>query len=127
MNRHEATRRVMQSIFRRGTENALRYVAPDGSRPVVVCTPNEYLSEVSKRVDAAGGSANVVLAETKRYSIIIMESVAGDAEDVGSEAVNADISMGMFFIRAKSRRGKANIFHIGSVNAESQIQAFDYA
>jgi len=126
MNRHEATRRVMRSIMRPDSKVRLRYVASDGSRPVVVCTPNEYLSDVAKRIEAVGGSANVVLAEVKRFKIMVIESVPDDSP-VESEGVNAEISMGMFYIRAKAKGRRSGTFHIGGVNVESTEQAFDYA
>lgn len=126
MNRHEATRRVMRSIMRPDSKVNLRYVAPDGSRPVVVCTPNEYLSQVTQRIDAVGGSANVVLAEMKRFKIMVIEAVPDDSE-AESEGVNAEISMGMFYIRAKAKSRRTSTFHIGGVNVESSEQAFEYA
>lgn len=126
MNRHEATRRVMKNIMRPDSKVVLRYVAPDGSRPVVVCTPNEYLSDVAQRIEAVGGSANVVMAEVKRFKIMVIESVPDDSQGE-AEGVNAEISMGMFYIRAKGRGRRSGTFQIGGVNVESAEQAFEYA
>lgn len=126
MNRHEATRRVFNSITRPDSKVKLRYVAPDGSRPLVVCTPGEYLSEVAARIEAVGGSANVVLAEVNRFKVMVIEAIP-DGVPAESEGVNADISMGMFYIRAKNGGRKNGTFHIGGVNVESAAQTFEYA
>lgn len=125
MNRHEATRKVLMSLAFSGAESRLSYVAPDGSRPIVVCTPNEYLGEVTQRVDALGGAANLILAETNRFRAMVIETVpddsAGEPEDV-----NGDISMGMFWIRTQRRKDRNALFHIAGVGVSSP-QSFAYA
>ncbi|HWU30178.1 MAG TPA: hypothetical protein VN041_13935 [Microbacterium sp.] len=126
MNRHEATRRVMHSIMRPDSAVKLRYVAADGSRPVVVCTPGEYLSDVTKRIDAVGGSANVIMAEVRRFKVMVIEAVP-DGVEADSEGVNAELSMGMFYLRANSKARRTGTFHIGGVNVDSATQAFEYA
>jgi hypothetical protein len=126
MNRHEATRRVMMTLSQPGSETKIPFVAPDGSRPIVVCTPGEYLSEVTKRVDAVGGAANLVLAEVKQFQSMTIETVQYEGAEADAEDVNADISMGMFWIRARGRRGKQSLFHIAGVDV-STPQAFSYA
>lgn len=126
MNRHEATRRVMMSLTAPGGSDRLRFVAPDGSRPIVVCTPNEYLSDVLQRVDALGGSANVVLAEMKRFQVMTIGSNPVDAVDDESQSVNPDVSMGMFWIRASRSGKRLSTFHLAGVDVTAPL-AFAYA
>lgn len=126
MNRHEATRRVMMSLSAPGGSQRLRYVAPDGSRPIVVCTPNEYLSDVLARVDALGGAANLVLAEVKRFHVLTITSAEVDeAEGAKSQSVNPDVSMGMFWIRT-SQTSRRNVFHLAGIDATKPV-SFAYA
>lgn len=127
MNRHETTRRVLHTIWNQGIEaEALEYVAPDGSRPVVVCTPGEHYKDVRARVDAAGGSANVILAEVRSFRTMIIERVDDEATET-SEGVNAEISMGMLAIRMAASRRKQHRFHIAGSNVNAGTGEFAYA
>lgn len=116
----------MQSIWGPLNEGALSYVAPDGSKPIVVCTPNEYFSDVTARVKAVGGSANVVLAEVNRFRVMVLESIPGEVTSE-SEGVNADLSMGMLFLRMSSNRNKRGLIHIAGVSVNSGSREFAYA
>jgi hypothetical protein len=103
MNRHVATRRVMKSIAVGPRVVSLPFTAPDGSKPLVVTTPGEYLSAVIERVMALGGSANVALADAKGFSIFVIESDADAEEGPVDDLFNDDMSMGMFHIKTRTR------------------------
>ncbi|WP_300265882.1 hypothetical protein [Microbacterium sp.] len=129
MNRHEATRRVMRKLMQPESKSRLRVVADDGSTPIVVCTPNEYLSDVIARVDLIGGRANVVYAEVKRFRVFSIRAVENDGSDQSeTTGHNADMSMGMFMIKHVAA-GK-NVFRVKS-GAELAVSpaegAFSYA
>ena len=127
MNRHEATRRVMMTLAFTNADSKLRYVADDGSRPIVVCTPGEYLSDVTKRVDAVGGAANLILAEVKQFQMMTIETASDDeASEADTEAVNADISIGMFWIRAGRHQTGESFFRLAGVDVTAP-QAYAYA
>lgn len=98
---------------------ALPFTAQDGSKPLVVATPNEYVSEVIKRVEAVGGSANVALAEARKFTIFIIEGEANDAPMDDRQDVSDDMSMGMFWLKAKVKRSSQ--FRIR--NAEAKFPA----
>ncbi|WP_203138420.1 hypothetical protein [Microbacterium sp. JZ31] len=129
MNRHEATRRVVAAIAFGPQEVGLPYVAPDGSQPLVVATPAEYLSDVLVRVDAVGGSANVALAEVKRFSIftITKAMTAVDASEESTDHLNSDMSMGMFKIKYTGRRKSHFAVKGVDVEVNSEASSFAYA
>jgi hypothetical protein len=105
MNRDDATRRVMMSIATRFPRIQLPYVAPDGSKPLVVATPNENVSDVIERVKAAGGSANIALAEARRFRIFVIEGELGsESPSEDHEDINNEMSMGMLWLKTQSRK-----------------------
>jgi hypothetical protein len=106
MNRHEATRRVLRRLGSPDSKITLSVKAEDGSFPIVVCTPGEYLSEVLERVNLVGGSANVVLAEVKSFQVFSLHKGQGDHPSGKATGLNADLSMGMFLIKHRGK-GKA--------------------
>ena len=122
----------MKSIAVGPREVNLPFIAPDGSRPIVVATPNEHVSSVLARVEAAGGTANVALAEAQRFTVFVIRGTDGDnpSEDGElTEVVNKDLSMGMLWLRASRKRsGKANYrLRDGASIAPAQSQEFAYA
>lgn len=132
MNRHEATRRVITSIAVGGTKVRLPYIAPDGSQPLVVTTPGEYLSEVMKRVDAVGGGANIALAEVSRFFIFEIAparaaTAAAPIESSPTDHLNGDMSMGMFKLRYTGRKNAR--FAVKGVDVEvgAESSSFAYA
>lgn len=129
MNRHEATRRVLRTMTLGTREVTLPYSADDGSQPLVVTTPGEYLSEVLKRIEVVGGSANVAVAETRRFSVFKITKAPARTSNSAlvTEELNADMSMGMFKIRYTGRRHAR--FALKGVGAEvsSEASTFAYA
>lgn len=107
MNRHSAARRVLKSIAVGPKKINLPFTAPDGSKPIVVATPAEYLSDVIARVEAAGGSANVVLAEAKSFVVFTLMGSESDTVDDAVESVNTDMSMGMLWLKYNAQRKKS--------------------
>lgn len=125
MNRHEATRRVMKTMALRSAA-VLPIVSEDGSRPLVVTTPNEYLSEVLKRIEAVGGSASVALAETKQFFVFAIEGTGTrglDAEFGPSDPLNGDMSMGMFHIRYSQAKKHGRSFHLKGSGLTVSLEA----
>ena len=128
MNRDDATRRVMTAIAVGPKRVVLPFTAADGSKPLVVTTPNEYLSTVIERIDAVGGSANVALAEARRFTIFMIERQREFVESEDSDQeVNQDLSMGMFYIHAA--RNRSSNFTIRDARAliPAKRQEFAYA
>ncbi|QNE44963.1 hypothetical protein F1C15_15085 [Frigoribacterium sp. NBH87] len=105
----------------------LQYTAEDGSQPLVVTTPNEYLSEVIARMKALGGSANIALAKAKSFQLGSLEYAGESEEFAGVDVVNHDMSMGMLFM--KLERGTLGPFTVraAGVTASADVRAFAYA
>ncbi|WP_147374425.1 hypothetical protein [Microbacterium sp. AG238] len=122
---------MMKSIAVGPRRVNLPYAAPDGTRPLVVATPNEHISAVIARVAAAGGAANVALAEARKFVVFVMRSEDEDVPDAPgeiSEDVNEDMSMGMLLLRA-SRRGRKTSYRLrsGATIASPLSEQFAYA
>jgi hypothetical protein len=128
MDRDAATRRVMLSIAVGPQRVELPYTAADGSKPLVVATPNENMSAVIERVEAIGGSANIALAEARKFTIFTIEGEPAPSEPSENEAtVNKDMSMGMFWLKQKNRNG--HFFRLRNAEAKfpAVSQEFAYA
>ncbi len=127
MNIDDAIRRVMTAIAIGDDVVNLSYTAPDGTQPLIVTTPNEYLSDVIARVEAVGGSANVALARARSFSLFVIrgegERAAHDAE---SDELNKELSMGMFYLRAQ-RRGPRGMFSVKRETSADMSGARDFA
>ena len=97
----------------------LPYTAEDGSQPLVITTPAEYLSEVISRIELAGGAANVVIAYAKTFHVFSIkgDKLANVLKEHDPDEVNNDMSMGMFFMRS-SRKGEG-WFRLAGTNVES--------
>ena len=109
----------------------LPYTAEDGTKPLVVTTPGEYISSVVARVDELGGSANIALAEARKFTVFAMEdeSTSASDDDARLEEVNKDMSMGMFWLKASSRAHRSSTWKLrnsGTV-VPSRSEAFLYA
>lgn len=120
-----ANKRVLVSVMRSGRE--LPFRADDGSRPLIVALPNDYLSVILDRVRAAGGAANVAIADMRSFKIVVLRTHDEPVEN-GGEEYDDDMSMGMFSIRTSSQRG-ARSFHLSGVRAgmSSATDALAYA
>lgn len=128
MNRHEATRRVVTAIAIGRAKVQLPYVADDGSQPLIVTTPGEYLSEVMKRVEAVGGGANIALAEVNSFFVFEIAAARGSEpaiENDPADHLNADMSMGMFKIKYTGR--KDALFSVKGVGVEVRSGASSFA
>lgn len=101
ISRDTATRRILKSLAL-GRYDQL-YVAEDGSRPIVISTPDEHISEVLSRVAAIGGKANVAIAFAKHFSVMIL---GGGGTSAGEITISRDLSMGMLLLRVEQNPGK---------------------
>lgn len=125
MNRHEATRCVMKTMAMQAA-GGLPILLDDGSRPLVVTTPSEYLSDVVKRIEAVGGSASVALAETKQFVVFTIERTgtnAGDDQSEPSDPLNDDMSMGMFHLRYSQAKKQGRSFHLKGSGLTVSLEA----
>ncbi|MDR6572332.1 hypothetical protein J2X60_000968 [Curtobacterium sp. 320] len=75
----------------------------DGSSPLVVALPNEYVSEVFDRVRELGGNANIAIAFAKDFQVM---TLSDRAVSHGELEVNHDLSMGMLLIKMSKNPGK---------------------
>jgi hypothetical protein len=83
------------------------YVAPDGTSPLVVATPNEHVVDVLDRVARVGGSANVAVAGARSFELIVLEMHGHGDADADDLMIGEDISMGMLSIRLAEQPGAA--------------------
>lgn len=132
MDRHTAAKRVMKSIAVGPKKVDLPFTAEDGSKPLVVTTPGEYLSVMIERVRAAGGSANVALAEARGFTVFAVIGLpSGPGAGAETKDVNEDMSVGMFWLRHKARKKRdAKISYrltAGDAVVTSPAQEFSYA
>lgn len=109
-----ASQRVLAAVYTR--RKPLPFTNADGSVPLVVALPRDYLSATLDRVRDAGGSANVAVADTKGYKVVVLEIDEVADEDEGGDEYPDDMSMGMFMIRLGSRRGEST-FRLSGVRA----------
>lgn len=114
LSRLEATRRVMRALGTRGPNELDLAVDTDGRSAVIVCLPNEYVSEVTSRVERAGGIATVAVAFAKGYRIMTMGRSRSDGPVV---EINEDLSMGMLLIRVDNNPGSTLRFRFRDVDA----------
>jgi hypothetical protein len=117
INRDDATRRVMLAIAMGPDVVSLPFEASDGTRPLVVATPNEDVSDVLKRVAAAGGGANIALAEARKFTIFMITSESIEAIPEAADEVNKDMSMGMFYLRMSRGGKRTGTFKVKNVAA----------
>ena len=127
-NLDRVTQRIMLEVAIGDTIVDLPYTADDGSQPLVVTTPGEYLSDVIERVELAGGAANIILAYTDRFHVFSIrgEGKAEHERPAELDEMNNDLSMGMFFMRG--RRQGPGWFKLAGTNVESTAPAqFSYS
>jgi len=126
LDRDEAVRRVALAIAVGPATVDLPYEGPDGSRPLVVTTPNEYLSAVIERVEAVGGSANIALAFAKNFTVFTITRKTDDTKV--EDELNRDISMGMFHLRAQAKRRQGSFrLRNAAANISQSVGEFAYA
>lgn len=113
ISRIEATRRVMKSLARRSPQDVSLASAVDGKSSVIVCLPNEHVSEAVARVAEAGGTATVAVAFAKNYRLVTMGSSSGTGPCV---EINEDLSMGMLLIRMERNPGARLRFRFRDVD-----------
>jgi len=106
MSRDSATKRVMLAVAVGPSRVELPFTAADGSKPLVITTPNENVSDVIERIEAVGGSANIALAYAQNFTIFTITRDSGKARPTAdAEVYNKELSMGMFYLRARNKRG----------------------
>lgn len=111
-------RKVMKRIADGPTRVNLPYQAPDGSFPIVIAFPNENMSDVAARVEATGDRANLVIASTKSFRVVVMSHVPNEASEADSETdvINKELSLGMFLLKYDRRIKKETTFAFRDVN-----------
>lgn len=100
--RIELTKRVMKTIGCSAEPVELMKLE-DGTSPLVVALPNEYVSDVFDRVTALGGQANIAVAYAKHFQTLTLTDRSVTA---GELEVNRDLSMGMLLIKMSRNPGK---------------------
>jgi hypothetical protein len=124
LTRDEATRRVMKTVARSAGTPPLR--AKDGTFPIVVSLPYENISEVVRRVDNVGGSANVAIAFVDHFAMLAMGRDLEEPSD-SELLISHDISMGMFMIKVQNNPGKTVALRFRNVDADVPSISFDLA
>jgi len=121
-------RKIMARISNGPTQVRMPYQAPDGSYPIVIAFPNEYMSQVFGRVKAYGGTANLVYADTKSFRVLMIEGGDGAEEGDADTTINRELSLGMFMIKYGRQTG-TKTFRFGnvSVSTPSDSAAVAYA
>ena len=117
LSRDDATRRVMKTLALTNSPASFPHRLADGSTPIVVALPNEYVSDVMNRVSSMGGNANVAVAFRDHFQTVVLgTSLKGNESEVVE--INQDISMGMFLIRVTANPGKRMRFRFRNINAD---------
>lgn len=80
---------------------------------MIVCLPNDYVSEVISRVEGAGGVATVAVAFAKGYRLLRM---GRSSVTSGVVEINEDLSMGMLLIRVDNNKGSTLRFRFRNVD-----------
>jgi len=127
MNRDDATKRVMLAIAIGPKAIKLQYTASDGTQPLVVTTPNEYVNDVIARVNALGGCANIALAEARKFTIFTIERDDSDVDVQEDNQLNKEMSMGMFWLKAQRKKGGTFRLKNSGAKIPALQQEFAYA
>ncbi|WP_104137878.1 hypothetical protein [Cryobacterium sp. Y62] len=88
--RRNYARKLMTAITRNKLHSMLKVRADDGSQPIIVALGSDCLSDVGPRIRAAGGSANLIIVDSKLSIHIIDIENMRPAEDSTAQDV-ADI------------------------------------
>ena len=115
LSRDDATRRVMKTVARTFDREPLPLTLEDGTQPLVVALPSEYISEIVGRVISIGGSANVAVAFNDHFTTIVLANNGSPSMDVLE--INQDLSMGMFLIKLERNPGKSMRLKFRDVDA----------
>lgn len=115
LTRDDATRRVMKTVARTFDSEPLPLRLEDGTQPLVVALPSEYISEIVNRVVSIGGQANVAVAFNDHFTTIVLGNKADQSMHVLE--INQDLSMGMFLIKLQQNPGKSMRLKFRDVDA----------
>jgi len=115
LTRDDATRRVMKTVARTFESEPLPLRLGDGTQPLVVALPSEYISEIVNRVISIGGQANVAVAFNDHFTTIALGNKT--AQSVHVLEINQDLSMGMFLIKLQQNPGKSMRLKFRDVDA----------
>ena len=75
MDRARLTERVYRLLSDPTFRRRLTATAPDGSHPVVVVTREDAVSSMLSRLDAVGGSGNVVVPDPAGLVVLAMDAI----------------------------------------------------
>lgn len=129
ITRGDVTRRVLGMMRRQRFLRELPVAESDGDRPLVVCLESDRVSDAVRRVEAIGGRANVVVADTEGFVIVAMERtpLPGDAfraprSQKGTYVIHEDITMGMLIAATEPSSGQsATEFQIAMRGVEASV------
>jgi hypothetical protein len=100
--RIERTKQVMRAVGGRNEPVKLMKL-DDGSSPLIVALPSDYISRVIGQVHRVGGSANVIVAYPNHFELLALQD---GAPTQGELIISHDLSMGMLSIRLQANPGK---------------------
>ncbi len=125
LSRDDATRRVMKTVAHTFASEPLPFQLEDGTQPLVVALPSEYISEIVNRVISIGGKANIAVAFNDHFTTIVLGDDAKQSMDVLE--INQDLSMGMFLIKLQQNPGKSMRLKFRGVDANVPESSLELA
>ena len=84
----------------------LPFQSAEGTFPIVVALPSDYVSDVVARIRRVGGSANLAVASANAFELYGFSST-GQPSAIKPIVINQDLSMGMLAIRIKKNPGRS--------------------
>ncbi len=104
MDRGALTEMVYRRLSNPSFRERLTARAPDGSHPLVLTTGDELMSSVLQRLEAIGGSGNVVAPMLNGLVVLAVNTRVPDEGGVTDEqpaAITADCTVGVFIERMR--------------------------